>query len=294
MPVPDAGIGPDVVVGEPVELRPGLLRLTAPNPGLMTGPGTNTYLLGARDVAIIDPGPVQDGHLDAVERAVPAGGRIRWVLVTHHHLDHAPAAPELCERTGAELVAFGHPEGVDPDIAVDDGLELAGPDFSLRALHTPGHASDHVCWLLGEHSMLFSGDHVMQGSTVVIKPPDGNMAVYLANLGRLLELSPPLAAIAPGHGRLIGNPARVIRSIIDHRLARERRVLAALGEAGPASVDDLLPLVYDDVDEQRIPVARHSLRAHLEKLASEGRVQCHGDGTDPGARDRVRWETVAS
>ncbi len=272
------------MVGEPVELRPGVSRLTAPNPGVMTGPGTNTYLIGRAALAVIDPGPLDDGHLDAIERAVPPRARIAWVLVTHHHRDHAPSARRLCERSGAELVAFGHPEDVDPDVAVSDGFALNGPDFALRALHTPGHASDHVCWLLEADSMLFSGDHVMQGSTVVIRPPDGDMALYLAQLQRLADLSPPLRSIAPGHGRLIGDPGSVITSIIRHRLEREHRVLRVLAEVGPATLDELLAHVYDDVDEQRIPIARHSLRAHLDKLVRDKRAGVLGEAEGGGAR----------
>jgi glyoxylase-like metal-dependent hydrolase (beta-lactamase superfamily II) len=292
-PVPDLGIGPEVVPGEPMTIMSGVLRLTASNPGIMTGPGTNTYLVGGARRAVIDPGPLAPDHLDKIVGAVPDGCSIGWVLVTHHHRDHAPAARALCERSGAELVAFGHAEGVDPDRSVTDGFVLQGPDFSLRALHTPGHASDHLCWLHEEHSMLFSGDHVMQGSTVVIRPPDGNMAVYLQSLERLLALEPPLRSIAPGHGRVIGDPGAVITSILRHRLEREERVLAALRGAGRTTVDELLPTVYDDVDEKLIPVARHSLWAHLQKLGLDGHARVLGPEPDPLlAGVDASWEPV--
>ena len=294
-PVPDAGIGPPVTPGEPVAVADRVFRLTAPNPSDMTGPGTNTYLVGAREIVAIDPGPVIDGHLDAIEASVAdAGGSIRWIAVTHHHLDHAPAAVALAERTGAELVAFGHAKGVAPDRLVGDGFVLDGPDFHLRALHTPGHASDHLCWLLEEEAMLFSGDHVMQGSTVVIGPPDGNMIEYLDNLDRLLHLDPPIAVIAPGHGRMIGDPAGVISSIVRHRLEREARIADALHELGRGTIDELLPGVYADVREALLPVARRSLWAHLQKLAVDGHARlADDDETDPlRSSETSTWEAV--
>ena len=294
-PVPDSSFGPAVVSGEPVEVADRVVRVTAPNPSFMTGPGTNTYLVGAGDVVVIDPGPVIDAHIDVIERAAAgADATIRWIAVTHHHLDHAPAAARLAERTGAELVAFGHDDGVDPDTAAVEGFVLAGPDFRLRALHTPGHASDHLCWLLEEESILFSGDHVMQGSTVVIRPPDGNMADYLDNLTRLLDLDPAIAVIAPGHGRMIGDPAGVIASIVRHRLEREERVASALNDLGRGTVDELMGVVYADVVEPLLGVARFSLWAHLEKLATEGRARLADPGVDDPSRsnETSTWEAV--
>ncbi|MGH9007275.1 MAG: MBL fold metallo-hydrolase [Acidimicrobiales bacterium] len=296
LPQEESLIGPEVVVGEPVEVAEGVVRLTAANPGVMTGPGTNTYLVGSDELAVIDPGPELDGHLDGIERAArAAGGRIRWVLVTHHHPDHAPAARPLADRTGAQYLAHGHPEGVDPDRKVGGGFVLEGPGFRLRAVHTPGHASDHLCWMLEERSILFSGDHVMQGSTVVIKPPDANMTEYLGSLRGLLELDPPIAAIAPGHGSMIGDPAAVIDSIVRHRLAREEVVAAALAEAGPSTVAELMPRVYPDVDEKLEPVARGSLWAHLQKLAADCRAARRDDtGSDPlRSTESSRWEALA-
>lgn len=295
LPQDEALVGPDVVVGEPVTVAEGVVRLTAANPGFMTGPGTNTYLVGSDELAVIDPGPELDGHLDGIERAArESGGRIRWVLVTHHHPDHAPAARPLADRTGAEYLAHGHAEAVDPDRKIGDGFALEGPGFGLRAVHTPGHASDHLCWLLEEGSILFSGDHVMQGSTVVIKPPDANMIEYLASLGRLLELDPPIAAIAPGHGRMIGDPAAVIDSIVRHRLAREAVVVAALAGAGPSTVEELMPRVYPDVGEKLEPVARATLWAHLQKLAVDGQAALRDDSeADPmRSTESSRWAAV--
>ena len=272
-PVPDTGRGPDPAPGRVVSLLPGLRRLTAPNPSVMTGPGTNTYLVGTGDIAVVDPGPDDPVHLEKVlEAATAAGDRIRWVAVTHTHPDHAPGAGRLASRAGAAVVGFGGRGGFFPDVEVDDGFVLDAPSFRLQALQTPGHASDHVCWLLDEPRVLLSGDHVMDRVTVVIAPPDGDMAQYLDSLRRVVELQPPLDAIAPGHGRLLGDPRRVVEAVIAHRLARERRVVEALDEARAATLDELVPSVYSDVDPSRFPIARQSLWAHLRKLADEGRA----------------------
>lgn len=264
---PTAAADPD----RPVALAPGVARVTAPNPGMMTGPGTNSYLVGTSEVVVVDPGPDEPSHVDAL---VDAGaGRIRWIVVTHTHPDHSPAAAVLAERTGAEVIGFGPRDGFEPDRSVGDGFELAGDDFCLRAVHTPGHASNHLCWMLLGEQMLFSGDHVMQGSTVVIAPPDGDMAVYLRSLRRLLELDPPVRTIAPGHGSLITEPEVVVEGIVAHRVQREAAVARALEAAGHATVDDLLVTVYADVDKDRHDVARQSLWAHLRKLAEDGRAR---------------------
>jgi glyoxylase-like metal-dependent hydrolase (beta-lactamase superfamily II) len=270
----DPGAGPEV--GRPVALSSRVVRVTAPNPGIMTGVGTNSYVVGTTDRVVIDPGPAVEGdamagHLDALVAA--AGGRIRWIVVTHTHLDHSPAAAALHERTGAEVIGYDARDGFAPDRSVSEGFTVAGPGFRLRALHTPGHATNHLCWLLTEERMLFSGDHVMGGSTVVIAPPDGDMVVYLDSLRRLLELDPALATIAPGHGALLTDPAATVTGVMAHRLEREAMVVRALAGAGPVTVEGLLPLVYGDVGPDLRPVAAKSLWAHLRKLAGEGRAR---------------------
>lgn len=254
-----------------------VVRLTAPNPGVMTGPGTNSYLVGTKDLVVIDPGPAvtgadDDGHVRAL--AELGGGRIRWIVVSHTHPDHSPGAPALAALTGAEVIGFDGRDGFVPDRSAGDGFRLTGEDFSLRAVHTPGHASNHLCWLLEEEQVLFSGDHVMGGSTVVIRPPDGDMAAYLESLRRLCRLEPALAGIAPGHGALLVDPAATLDDVIAHRRLREAVVVEALASAGRATVDELVPAVYVDVEKDRYPIARFSLWAHLRKLADEGRVQC--------------------
>jgi len=250
---------------------------------MMTGPGTNSYLVGSGQLAVVDPGPDDAGHVEALARL--GEGRIRWIVVTHTHPDHAPATAALATRTGAEVLGFDARDGFEPDRTVSDGFTLSGEGFSLRAVHTPGHASNHLCWLVADQGILLTGDHVMHGSTVVIRPPDGDMAQYLASLERLSRPDLAFSAIAPGHGRLIGDPAPVLAAIIAHRLGRERAAAAALAAAREATVGDLVPAVYADVAEPLLAVARFSLWAHLEKLAAEGRATARPgpDGPAPDA-----------
>ena len=271
--VPDLAVGPVPVPGRPQQLAPGLLRLTAPNPGMMTGPGTNTYLVGEGPLAVVDPGPDDEGHRSALLAAVAAAGTsIGWVLVTHTHPDHAPGAAALAAATGAEVVGFDARDGFEPDRAVGDGWLLEAPGLTLRAVHTPGHASNHLCWLHAGSGVLLTGDHVMEGSTVVIRPPDGDMAAYLASLARVGQVGAEL--LGPGHGRLLRHPRAVAAGIVAHRLGREAVVAAALARAGRANVDGLLGDVYPEVAERLLPVARFSLWAHLRHLAEAGRAAC--------------------
>jgi glyoxylase-like metal-dependent hydrolase (beta-lactamase superfamily II) len=257
-----------MVVGVAKALSPLARRILAPNPSVYTGPGTNTYLVGIDEIVVIDPGPDDESHLDAI---VGCGGdRIRWIAVTHTHPDHSPGAAGLKARTGAEVLAFKPKDGLKVDRRIDDGSTIEATEFRLQAIHTPGHASNHLCFLLEEERMLFSGDHIMDGSTVVIRPPDGDMSAYLESLARLRSMR--LRSIAPGHGRLITNPAEVIDWYVAHRREREQQVLDALRARGSAKIDQLVPVVYADVDDERQQIARHSMHAHLLKLAAEGKV----------------------
>lgn len=263
--------------GVVTQLSPTLRRVLAPNPGPMTGPGTNTYLVGTDEVVVIDPGPDDAGHLDVVAAAASAGGgRIRSILVTHHHSDHAPGAAGLAARTGASVLGFGGVGGFHPGQPIREGFRTSVDGLHLRALHTPGHASDHLCYLVEEDGLLFSGDHVMDGSTVVIAPPDGDMAAYLDNLRRLASLD-GLAVIAPGHGGLIPDPRERLAAYLEHRMAREQAISEALvtlssAGTGTATVDELVAAVYTDVPPSLHPVARYSVWAHLRKLEAEGRA----------------------
>ena len=259
---------PPIVPGVARALSPLVRRIVAPNPGMMTGPGTNTYLVGIDEIAVIDPGPDDADHLEAI--AGCGGDRIRWILCTHTHPDHAPGAAALAAHTGAEVLAYGNRDGLKVDRRIGQGYRLEATEFRLTAHHTPGNASNHLCYVLEEERMLFSGDHVMQGSTVVIKPPDGDMAAYLESLEKVKGLR--LKTIAPGHGHLIDDPKTVLQWYIDHRAERERKVLEALRSRGTAKIDVLVPDIYDDVDPERYSVARYSVHAHLLKLASEGVV----------------------
>ena len=272
----------DLVPGVPRRLDRLVARVIAPNPGVMTGPGTNTYLVGEDEIAVIDPGPAIDAHVAAVLAA--GAGRIRWILCTHTHRDHSPAARALQAATGARVIGRPAPavDTHDTDFAPD---WMAGHDeplrlgsLTLRALHTPGHASNHVCYLLEETKMLFTGDHVMQGSTVIINPPDGDMGAYLRSLDALLALD--IAIIAPGHGYLIGSPHREIRRLVAHRLWREARVVEALESRAGATCDELVADVYADADPRLYGIAARSLLAHLRKLVAEGKV------TETGGRYR--------
>lgn len=273
---------PELITGKPVALSPRVTRVLAPNPGFMTGPGTNSYLIGHRDIAVLDPGPADAAHVDALmAAAAQLGGKIRWIVLTHTHQDHAPAAIELKARTGAEILGQAPLAGdpaqtqitIDKILAHDDVLRSA--EFSLRALHTPGHVGNHLCYLLNEEALLFSGDHLINGSTVVIIPPSGSMADYLRSLELLSRET--ITAIAPGHGDVIDNAQALIQFTIHHRLAREAKVQGRLSST-VQTLEALTPHVYDDVNPALHPVARYSLHAHLIKLRDEGKVRETAEG----------------
>ena len=270
----------DIVPGRAVQLSARVRRVTAPNAGVMTGPGTNSYIVGdARGCCVIDPGPADAAHLQALRAALP--GPLERILVTHTHVDHSPGARALAEATGAPVLGrvADFPNGQDatfrPTQALAGGERLPLPDgAALRAIHTPGHASNHLCYLLEAEKTLFTGDHVMQGSTVVINPPDGDMAAYLRALEALL--AEDIEWFAPGHGWLVAEPKAVLRGLMRHRLAREAKVRAALQSVGEGDVEALLPKVYDDVPLGLHPVAARSLLAHLIKLRGDGEAVENG------------------
>ena len=248
-------------------------RIVAPNPGPMTGPGTNTYIVGETDLVVIDPGPAVKAHIEAILDCV--GDRLRVIACTHTHPDHSPAAAVLAEATGAALVGRVTEDDrhqdltFQPKVQIEDDEQVAGEGWTLRAIRTPGHVDNHVCYLLEEEGMVFAGDHIMNGSTVVIVPPGGNMSHYIASLKRLLDYD--VRYVAPGHGDLISDCRGEVEKLIRHRLMREAKVVGALTDS-PISMDDLVVRVYDDVDPIMHEWAKLSLLAHLIKLEEEGRA----------------------
>lgn len=260
------------------ELAPGVRRVVAPNPSMMTGPGTNTYVFGESEVAVLDPGPRIDSHLENIRRH--AAAPIRWVIVTHTHPDHSPGAKDLARATGAQLVGAPAPHGehqdrtFEPDRVLADGDKIETNEFVLEAIHTPGHASNHFCYRHAALDWIFTGDHVIDGSTVVINPPDGNMSHYLNSLERLKQMR--CEKLAPGHGELIDEPDRVIDWIIDHRLERENKVYTAVETSPGLTSHELVPQVYTDVPAKLFALAERSLLAHLIKLEVDGRCVRNG------------------
>lgn len=267
------------------ELAPGVRRLLAPNPSMMTGPGTNTYLFGVAEIAVVDPGPASDSHIDAIIET--AGAPIRWVLATHTHPDHSPGAALLAKRTGAEVLGLPAPEHgpqdetFEPTRRLHDGDSLETGEMTLEAVQTPGHASNHLCFRHVATNWLLTGDHVIDGSTVVINPPDGDMRAYIESLRRLRAMD--CDALLPGHGDRIDDPTRAIDRIIEHRLLRERKVLDAVRRHPGRTPHALVPYVYQDVSAHLFPLAERSLFAHLLKLETDGAVESSGG----------RWRPVA-
>ena len=276
--------------GDAAQVSPLIRRVVARNPGPFTFHGTGTYIVGRGKVAVIDPGPDIREHFDALMKAVE-GETVSHILITHTHRDHSPAAKWLKETTGAKVYGFGpHPirpgekaveEGGDhdyaPDERVGDGDVIAGSGWTMEALHTPGHLSNHLCFGLREEQALFSGDHVMGWSTSVISPPDGDMADYFASLKKLLPREDRL--YWPTHGPAIPDPQNFVRAFIAHREDREHQILACIAD-GAATIPRMVEIMYRDVDKRLHPAAARSVLAHLIHMAETGRVRVD-DGTDP-------------
>ncbi len=269
---------------EPVPLLKNVTRLTAPNAGVMTGPGTNSYLVGdpATGYIAIDPGPNEPEHIERLWRA--AGGDIRLIVCTHSHPDHAPGARPLQALCARKPAILGLPSGptarpmsdFTPDRALRDGeviaVEGAGMRHSLKVIHTPGHAANHLCLVLLEDSLLFSGDHVLNGSTTVVDPPDGDMTAYIDSLDTLAAACATygIEFILPAHGYVIGFAAQAIAQLKAHRLQREAKVMAAMQARPHGALDDWVELAYDDVPPRMWPVAKRSLLAHVQRIESLG------------------------
>ena len=251
-------------------------KITAPNPGVFTGGGTNTYLVGREDLTLIDPGPNIKEHIDEIIRV--GDNKIKRILVTHTHTDHSPAALPISKVLDVPMYgrlidgeSSWEDETFIPDVILNDADIIKTDEYTLEVIHTPGHASNHLCFLIKELNCLITGDHIMEGSTVVIGPPDGNMADYLESLNKLFKYK--IDCLAPGHGNFMYEPKKVIESIIRHRLSREAKVLRRLEDVGDIDLESLTAIVYDDVPEQLHPIAKFSLEAHLLKLLNEGVIK---------------------
>ncbi len=250
-------------------------RIAASNSSVFTGPGTNTYLIGKNDLTLVDPGPKINEH---IENLIKLGeGRIKRILVTHTHRDHSPAAKVLGEMLDVPLMGrlLDKDDGLQdktfkPDHILKHGDLIKTDEYTIEAIHTPGHASNHLCYLIQEEKVMLTGDHIMNGSTVVITHPDGSMKDYLSSLALLKKYN--FNKIGPGHGDFLENPMGVVDWIIDHRLERERKVISKLKLFTSVASKDLVDRVYDDVDSKLHPIAIWSLEAHLHKLADDGMV----------------------
>lgn len=255
-------------------LGEGVKRLTAPNPSLLTGSGTNAYVLGNGPFCVIDPGPADEGHVARILEATQ--GQLEAILVTHTHPDHSPAARLLQRETGAPI--YAHPsrlQGVrDLDFRADrfleDGDMFRMGEFELRVMHTPGHAADHLCYLDPASGWFFVGDQLMGGATVVIAPPDGDLVEYLSSLRRMAAANARYAA--PAHGTVFTDPTAEMEAVLTHRQTREEQILGALYGRGARNVREVVMEVYVDLPAALLPYAAQSVQAHLLKLLHEGRV----------------------
>lgn len=269
--------------GEVAVCSPLIRRLTQDNPGPFTGPGTNTHLVGREALFLIDPGQDDDEHFARVVEAVEET-KVLAVLPTHAHPDHWPLAGRLAERFGAPVLAFAARAGLLPDRLLEDGEVLLGPDATLEVIHTPGHASDHLCFRLAEERALFSGDIVMGWSTTVISPPDGNLRDYMTSLERLSHVD--MGRMYPAHGEPIAEPHARVDELARHRLKRTEQILEALTR-GAATLGELVDQVYGELDPRLHGAAGRSLTAHLEALMEEGRV-----AGEPESKGAARFRLV--
>lgn len=275
--------------GEVAGVAPDIRRVIANNPSAFTFYGTGTYIIGRGEVAVVDPGPPDDGHIQAILRAT-AGETITHMLVTHTHMDHSPGCRLLAEHTDAKTYGFGShgagkaedgvivEEGGDmdfaPDVIVRHGELIEGQGWSVECVHTPGHTSNHICYAFGRERTLFSGDHVMGWSTSVISPPDGDMADYMASLELLLMRDD--AVYWPTHGPAITDPKPHVRAFIEHRREREREILQCLA-AGPRRIAEMVPTMYANVPGYLHAAAARSVFATMALLIDRGDVACDGD-----------------
>ncbi|RRH76299.1 MBL fold metallo-hydrolase [Falsigemmobacter faecalis] len=283
------------VPGQPVSLTQNLRVLRAANPSPLTGSGTNSYLIGRGEVTVLDPGPADPAHLQALLAALRPGERITRILISHAHLDHSALAPALKAATHAPVLAFGtardglNPawqglsglgggEGCDhsftPDIRLADGQILTGDDWQLEALHTPGHLGNHLCFVMGEG--IFSADLAMGWATSIVSPPDGDMSDYMASLDRLIARAPKV--LWPGHGAPVDPALPRLEALRAHRLSREAQILTALHD-GPGTAAELAARIYTEVDPSLLPAASRNVLAHLLDLSQRRLAAAHPAAT---------------
>ncbi len=273
--------------GIPILLEPLVTRVLAPNPSAFTYTGTQTYLVGERDVAVIDPGPDDPAHLEALTRAI-AGRPVTAIVITHHHRDHSPASRPLARATGAPIVGAApfapEYEGGRSDAAFDrdyapdhvlaEGEGVSGDGWTLTAIATPGHTSNHLAFALPETRALFSGDHVMGWSTSIVSPPDGDMSAYMASLEKLMERDDRV--YYPGHGEAVDNPQRLVRGMLGHRKQREGQILRLLAKGDDLTIGSMTARMYVGLNPKLIPAAERSVLAHLYDLRTRGLVREEG------------------
>jgi glyoxylase-like metal-dependent hydrolase (beta-lactamase superfamily II) len=267
--------------------HPLVRRLLAPNPSPFTYSGTQTYIVGQGEVAVIDPGPADSDHIDAL-RAALDGERISAIVCTHTHRDHSPASRLLKAISGAPIIGCAplaldddgpradaaFDRDYDPDRVLGDGDRLEGPDWTLEAVHTPGHTSNHLCFALPQAGALFTGDHVMGWSTTIVSPPDGDMAAYMASLRKLLLRDDMI--YFPAHGPAVEAPKKLVRGLIQHRLMREAQILREIGE-DEGRIEDMVPRMYKSIDPRLFPAAARSVLAHLIDMEERGLVRRAGE-----------------
>lgn len=271
--------------GASEEVSPLIRRVVADNPSAFTYKGTGTYIVGRGKVAVIDPGPLLDAHVEALMRALE-GETVTHILITHTHSDHSPAAAPLKKLTGAKTYGYGpHGSGAGeedgdtdfvPDVELRHGDVIFGDGWTIEAVHTPGHTSNHLCFALREEKVLFSGDHVMGWSTSIVSPPDGDMTAYMASLELLLARDDE--TYWPTHGPAIRDPKTLVRAFIAHREDREHQIIAQL-KAGRTRIADMVPVMYAAVDKRLHPAAARSVFAHMGRLVAQGRVVTDGPVT---------------
>ena len=281
----------DPAHGDAVPVAPGIQRITAPNAGPLTFHGTNSYIVGKDNVAVIDPGPEIESHYQALKSALE-GRTVSHIMVSHTHKDHSPLARRLAADTGASIVAEGQHRparplytgeinplqessdtGFEPDITAEDGQTIGGDGWSLKVINTPGHTANHAVFALEDRDIVFSADHVMVWATSIVAPPDGSMSDYMASLDKMLERDDRL--YLPGHGGPVNDPAKFVRALRTHRKMREAAVLDRL-QKGDRKIADMVKVIYRDTDPRLHKAAALSLLAHLEDLVGRGAVETEG------------------